>query len=185
MLFEKLPPLVTAVVKSVDEDKALLSAELSMDEPGAVTGEITLNTVKGDNAGIILVPKVGARCILAAVDTDSGVYTLLRASEYDKIKIKAGDRTLEVKDGQWTFDGGSNGGLIKIDSLVEKLNNVENKMNDLIAVFLNHKHVSATSGSPTSNVQSPTLLLDMILPNTLQQLETTQSTQIENKKITH
>lgn len=184
MLFEKLPPLVTAVVKSVDEDKALLSAELSMDEPGAVTGEITLNTVQGDNAGIILVPKVGARCILAAVDTDSGVYTLLRASEYDKIKIKAGDRTLEVKDGQWTFDGGSNGGLIKIDSLVEKLNNVENKMNDLVDKFFAHTHKVTAVGQPVSVISDMTLPSPILLIQ-LPHLSITQATDIENVKITH
>lgn len=137
----KLPPVVSGVVKSVDEGNALISVELTMNEPDALTENITLSTVKADNEGIILIPKVGAKCIVAAVDSEGGIYTLIRASAYDKIKIKAGDRTLEVKDGQWTFDGGNNGGLTIVgkakDNFTTLKDYIKNTLEPAIAAGLN------------------------------------------------
>lgn len=101
--------VMTGVVRKVDEDKALMDVELTKDEDSNTEG-VMINAVSGNLNGILLFPKVGSDCIIAGLDT--GGYTLIKATEYDKVKVKVADRTLEVKDGQWTLDGGDNEGLV-------------------------------------------------------------------------
>jgi hypothetical protein len=52
---------------------------------------------------------------------------------------------------------GENGGLINIDQLTEKLNNLQSELENLRTLFNQHTHTSSSPGSPTSpNLQQAT-----------------------------
>ena len=103
------------------------------------------------SSGILLVPAVGSKVVVQMVNDVEGV--VIMYSAVDSIRM---------------LDG-SFGGLIKIDGLVSKLNNVENKVNDLITYLL-----SVTSGG---NPLSPLFSGGSLTP--------TNVSEIENEKITH
>lgn len=73
------------------------------------------------------------------------------------------------------FRGGDLGGMVKVITLTAKLNNVENKVNDLITKFAAHVHPVIAVGSPTGPNATP--VIGVLVP--------TQQTEIENKNITH
>jgi hypothetical protein len=76
---------------------------------------------------------------------------------------------------QFDIMGGEFGGLVKVVELTQKLNDLENKVNDIIENFIVHTHTSAVVGaqtSPTSQVIG-------------EPLEITQQAEIENINIKH
>lgn len=173
-LGRSLPPVVSGVVKSVDEDNALISVELTRNEPDAITEGVMLSTVKADNEGIILIPEVGARCILAAVDTDRGIYTLIRASAYSKKKMKIADRMLEVKAGQWIFDGGDNGGIPIEQKIMDNLNAIKQYLDAMNIAIATGLASAAGMDATAGQVYTGTMTAQLLMLNNM-----------ENEKIKH
>lgn len=71
---------------------------------------------------------------------------------------------------------GSYGGLVEVANLTSKLNNLENKVNNIISVFNTHVHTGVVTGSGSS-ATTPTLISGTLTP--------TNRGDIENTKITH
>ena len=97
-------------------------------------------------------------------------------SELQKVLFIVGSSVFSIKDGIMQFNDGSNGGLVEVIKLTQKLNNLENLVNDLVAKFNSHTHIlTLTSGTgtaaPTTTIESSTLT-------------PTQRGDIENTKIT-
>jgi hypothetical protein len=74
------------------------------------------------------------------------------------------------------FNDGSFGGLVKVIELTQKLNNLENKVNDVISKFNTHVHSGVQTGGGTSAV--PTSIVSG-------NLTPTNRNDIENTVITH
>ncbi len=94
-----------------------------------------------------------------------------------KILYTVGGSQLKVIDGTIQLNDGSLGGLAKIAALTQKLNNLENLLNGLIAKYNAHTHILAlTTGTGTA---APTITneTNTILP--------TQQSEIENTTVTH
>lgn len=56
---------------------------------------------------------------------------------------------------QFDIMGGEFGGLVKVVELTQKLNNLENKVNEIITTFGMHTHTVTAVGSPTSPTSTP------------------------------
>ena len=56
---------------------------------------------------------------------------------------------------QFDIMGGEFGGLVKVVELTQKLNNLENKVNEIIATFGTHTHTVIAVGAPTSPTSTP------------------------------
>jgi hypothetical protein len=56
---------------------------------------------------------------------------------------------------QFDIMGGEFGGLVKVVELTQKLNNLENKVNDIITTFGTHTHNVTAVGSPTAQTATP------------------------------
>jgi len=98
-----------------------------------LAGEGTYSNIRiqaNPGNGILLVPTVGSYVIVGKLGKVTGYIAL--ASDLDSIQ----------------FLDGSYGGLIKIQELVDKLNTVEDKVNDLITYINTHVHPS--TGTPPS-----------------------------------
>lgn len=73
-----------------------------------------------------------------------------------QLSIKTDSSTLIMEDGKIEFNGGSEDGLVKINALTDKLNNLVKQVNDLITKYNTHIH-PATMGatSPTATQATP------------------------------
>lgn len=107
--------------------------------------------------GFTLVPKADSVVIVTQL-SDATAYVSM-VSDVDNIYL-AGD---------------ANGGLVKVQDLVTKLNNLENKVNTIITTFNAHTHVASSFGAPTTPPPSP--VVGTLTPTTTNDLE--------NKTIQH
>lgn len=105
------------------------------------------------NAIGIVTPS-GNRVLL---DDDSGQLTIYVKGDVMVVN-EEGDIQLTSKKGSIFLDAaegimgheGENGGLINIDQLTEKLNNLQSELEKLRTLFNQHTHTSSSPGSPTS-----------------------------------
>jgi len=98
-------------------------------------------------------------------------------SAIDQALIISGNSQLSITDQKIQLNDGSYGGLIQIQKLITKINNLENLVNDLAAKFNTHSHIlTLTSGTGTA---APTAAPETNV------LTPTQQTDIENPLITH
>lgn len=71
--------------------------------------------------------------------------------------IQAGDSVCISGKNGVAINGGDNGGVINIQQLTDKLNNLQQELEQLRSLFNSHTHTSASPGSPTSpNLQPDT-----------------------------
>ena len=132
--------------------------------------EARLQAEIAGSVGIYLKPKVGSFVVVDFSTRDLPI--IVQTSDVDDIDIVA-NTSIKVECNDVSFNGGQNNGLVIVGKLVEKLNNLENKYNQLIALYNAHTHpVSGTVAGPTTN------LVTSALAPTLQ-------TEIENTKVKH
>ena len=90
---------------------------------------------------------------------------------------------IDDENEQIIINHGGNVGLVKVIPLTEKLNNLENKVNDWLFHYQGHIHIDPLSGQ-TGVIQQP----EMGAPNVLPQpddLELTLQEEIENPEVLH
>jgi hypothetical protein len=125
--------------------------------------------------GVLYIPTVGSTVIVTYSKFNQPYVSFF--SELDKILYVVGNSVVKIIDGAIQFNDGSFGGLTKIAALTQKLNNLENLVNDLISKYNSHTHIlTLTSGTgtaaPTTTVEATTLT-------------PTQRSDIENNLVTH
>jgi hypothetical protein len=76
---------------------------------------------------LLIVPKVGTAVVVGSLSNDLSLLVVLAVDEVESI----------------TINGGKLGGLINIDSLTQKIN-------ELVRTFNNHTHQVSTTGSATA-----------------------------------
>jgi len=103
------------------------------------TANVTFNALltAGISDGFVVTPEIG-----------SMVYVLM--SKYTLPFIVTFSDIM-----QFDIMGGEFGGLVKVIELTEKLNNLENKVNEIITTFGTHTHTVTAVGSPTSPTSTP------------------------------
>lgn len=171
----------TGKVSAVDEGAT--TCEVDIEEELTIF-DVRLRAVITDDTGVWVLPKVGSFVQIAQIEGGTD-FVLLRASEVDKVFVKIGDKTLEITTDGFVFNGGNNDGLVKVNELVDQLNKIEDKVNDLISKFNNHTHAitavpttcpagagTATGTTSTTGTPEPTTLTN------------TTKTDIENPDIT-
>jgi hypothetical protein len=102
--------------------------------------------------GFTLIPKDGS--VVIVQQTSQATAYVSMVSKVDQIYL-AGD---------------ANGGLVKVNDLVSKLNNLENKVNAMILIFNAHVHAGVTPGTGSSLV-TPTLIAGTLIPTTANELQ--------------
>lgn len=105
-------------------------------------------------------PVEGAR--LKAVRTSSGGSFIIKPAEGSLVAVGFIDTTnavclfveeaqkVEVNSDLTSFNGGSNFGLVNIDPLTAKLNELVTSVNDLVSTFNSHAHTGVSTGGGTS-----------------------------------
>jgi hypothetical protein len=182
--------LVAATVTSVDEAERTCNVSVL-----SGTGQTTIENVQlmaSIDDGILLVPAIDSTIIVSYSSYNQPFVSLF--SELSKILLVAGENNasiqmdtdgllleiantkLFISDGLTKFNEGNLGGLVKVIELTTKLNNLENKVNQLLTAFNSHTHILTLStgtgtAAPTSSQVSGTLT-------------PTQRADIENTEIT-
>lgn len=145
--------LVDATVESVDENGRTCECISVTGSVGSPIPGVRLMASVDD--GVLIIPAIGSTVVIAqSIFTDPIVVSY---SEIEKIILRGGDL----------------GGLVKVIELTQKLNNLENLLNDLINKFNIHTHNVTSTGAPTG----PNLLPEA------QTLTPTVRTDIENENI--
>lgn len=108
--------------------------EKTMDAKG-VTDGLEFYDIQLGAGSVILYPKSGSLCLVGIVEGQSSDAFLISATEVEKMEITA---SAEI-----VINGGSNGGLINIGTLTDKIN-------ELVRTFNGHTHQVSTTGSATA-----------------------------------
>lgn len=161
-----------AEVVSVNEaERTCIVEALGAEERVTIEGVKLMAAV---DDGLLLIPSVESTVIVIQ-NTHGDPYVSL-FSEVTKIVSIVGESSIEVTSGKIAINDGKLGGLVKVGALTDKLNAIEQKVNDLISLFNSHTHSGVTSGTSTSGT-TPTIVSG--------NLTQTAQSDIENDKVTH
>ncbi len=142
-------------VDKIYEDTRTIDCTPLDDDQAPILG-VNLQANQNSDHGIVVYPTVGSYVVVAFLSQATAVVVL--TDQIDKIQLRIRDTTVDVDQKQIVFNGGDLGGLIKIEELTGKLNGLTQTVNNLIANYNLHTHVTtATIGeTATPGVLSPT-----------------------------
>jgi hypothetical protein len=127
--------------------------------------------LEGDN-GIIVKPAKDSFVLVAFLSSRDAYVAM--CDKVDSVSIKIGSTTFEMDKDYIKMNGGSLKGLIKILSLVDRMNAIEDFCNNLLTDYKAHNH-NHPQGATTT----------FVVPPQLGNVEKTKVDDLENKKITH
>jgi hypothetical protein len=150
---------VIATVKKVDETN--FTCDVDPIDGGPTMHSVRLKpAVDESDSGFIAIPAAGSDVIVALVNNNDNYAYVTVFGKVKKYLIKT------EADGVIELQGNELGGLVKIETLVEKINTLESKFNS-------HTHSGVTTGAGISGV--PTMLIEPL----------TQRDELENTKVKH
>ena len=162
--------LIIATVTSIDKNKSCCDVEIYGNE----LGEVRLQSIVKENVkGCKIYPSIGSKVVVEQLN-DKGDWMVSMYSEVEEILYEVGDSSFEITSQGIVFNNGSLGGLLKLAATVEKLNNLENSLNDLKQVFASWIVIAGDGGAA---------LKSAISSWTTDSLQLTQNSDVENDKI--
>lgn len=173
---ENVKKTVTGTVIAVDKKNSTCDVKPLNGEAEYLDVKLKA-VIDGNDLGLVLFPEVGSSVIVAIVEDKATDAFVAQYSEIEsclmvvgkkfKLFLNQGGR-LEVDADQVVFNGGKNGGLINIISLVAKVNQLEQKVDSIVA-----------------NIKKPPALGVPVDPVTQPIIVHTQRKELEDTKITH
>ena len=133
--------LLTSFVKRISEDEeaySLIGIVSNIDEVknvcdvAPISGDaeildVRLNASQNESNGVFEIPKDGSFVAITFLSVEVAFISM--CSIVDKYRVIINGTTLEIQEGSTVFNGGDNGGLIKIDDLVKTLNDSITSLN--------------------------------------------------------
>lgn len=160
-----------ALVCTVDEiDKAARTIDCTPINEGAPLLGVNLQANQGADFGLCLFPEKGSFVVVGFVaDGAAGVVLLTEKIESaeivigdtsavmdaDGLRIDTEKMSAHINRENIIFNGGDLNGLVVIQKLTDKLNELKDTVNDLITKYNTHVHVCAAPGSPCKPVDVP------------------------------
>jgi hypothetical protein len=109
---------------------------------GVLYSGVPIAVLTGEQASFYPIPVEGTACLIMWRDGNRGLPQIIQFDQIDTFKANVN---------LWEFNGGANGGLVLVNNLVEKVNNIENLLNNLIGAYNTHTHIlTLTSGTGTA-----------------------------------
>jgi len=169
--------VIEATVKSVDWDKRVCTVTTS--DNYDITNVRLRAKKDGTKTGWVCKPKVNSDVLVALVYNKPLNTFIAMFGELDGIVMVDGNGNeifnIDVPNGKFVFNGGNHDGMVKVVELTQKVNNLENKVNELINILRGVSVALAPSGTyPFAPIFTP-----------VQTLTPTQQSDIEDTKITH
>jgi hypothetical protein len=163
---------ILGTVTAVNEDERTCDVE-------SVNGDATVTftgvqLMAGVNDGMLLIPAIDSQVQITYSNNTVPYVTLY--SQLDKIIYIADSYGIEISSGGVVLNNGEYGGLVKVEDVVSKLNNLENDINTLKQVFSAWSPVSNDGGAALKTAAATWYA---------QQLTQTVKGDLENTTVTH
>lgn len=150
-----------ATVTSVDKDKCKCDVKLSN---GIEIKEVNLRAVLDDNKkGFVIFPKVNSMVLIGTIENNENNAFVLMCSEITDVTI----------DAKIVINDGNNKGMVKLPELIEQVNKLENKVNEILTWTSIHTH------------PVPSLGTSGVAVGVMGTLTLTTENDLENKDIKH
>lgn len=121
-------------VTAVDAAARTVDCE-PLDESAPLLG-VNLQANQGLTSGMVLIPKVGSYVIVALMN-DGVNGCVIATEEVERMELVIGETRMEVTEDGIVLNGGNLGGMVKVEALTSRINNIENDLNTLKEVFAN------------------------------------------------
>ena len=158
-----------AIVNSVDFDNHTINASALNGSSVEFSAARLMTTKNGD--GVIFYPSIDSTVIILSTPTINpivvgfGETQRSRYTSSDNVTIVA--QKVELQSDEY-------GGIVKIEPLLEKINKLEDVVNNLINLFNTHTHIASSFGTPTTT--PPSLDTDIIVKTIKEDLENPDAT---------
>ena len=154
------PKICKVLSVSADPTTGVMTCDCEPDDNSATVYDVTLLAdYPASQAGFILVPKVNSLVQVSFNNANKGFVSMV--SQVDFIYLNGNDY----------------GGLVQVQPLVDKLNNLENLINDLATKYNSHTHVLTLSSGTGTAAQTVSLETTT--------LTNTQKADLENTTVLH
>ena len=113
--------------------------------------------INNEQDQLVCTPKQNSQVLVA--DMSGGEFrelVVIAYSEIETIDLTIGQTTLQLEDGKITINGGNLGGLVKIQELTDKLNNLVQEINAIKTKFNTHTHSVETTAPAGTWTTKPT-----------------------------
>lgn len=163
-----------ALVCTVDEvDKKARTIDCSPVNEGAPLLGVNLQANQGSDFGLVIYPEKGAFVVVGFMA--NGAAGLMLATDKiesaemvigetaavidaEGIRLKTAQMSADINKNDIKFNGGELNGLVIIQKLTDKLNELKDTVNSLINAYNNHTHITtATVGTGPVGTISPTM----------------------------
>ena len=168
-------PIQVEYAKVFEIDEKEFHATVDVNYCGLETWFVRLQSITGCKSGVKIWPKIGSVVLVGRIG-NSEERLILAYSEIDKIEWKIGDQVLVMTKDGFVINGGELGGMIKIEELVNRLNAIENDINNLKQVFTSWTVTPQDGGGALKTASSSWYQ---------QSLEKSQRDPLEDTKVKH
>lgn len=157
----KIAEALREIVKTDEENYSVACKVISVDNSNktckceVISSGLNLFNVRlmsNNNTGFLIIPKVNSIVLVTMLNKFTGYVGMF--SEVEEIQL----------------NGDSYDGLVRIGDLVDKLNNLENALNQHLALYNAHTHAGVTSGISSTAVPSA-IDTNVLTPTTQIELE--------------
>ena len=134
-MFSKGSILFEGTITAIDEVKFTCTVQISNKENGGDINtlfyDVPLKVLKGSQASLIEIPAINSACTICFKNNNIQRPQIFQIDTCDKILIKIDDQTLTIDANGFVFNQGNNGGLVIVQSNVDRLNLIETDLNNL------------------------------------------------------
>jgi hypothetical protein len=185
-LFSKGAMVLEGTIKSVDETNYTCVVDLINSDPNpekrVSVYNVPLKVLKKVKSSVIEIPTISTEeelnyCLLCYRYNNILTPQLIMVDKIDKVIYDINGKTLEITEDGFVFNGGENGGMVLINKLLERINNIENKLKE-------HQHAYVTyPGGIVGPLQATTGGETAIPPDYTLQFQNTVIGDLENPDI--
>jgi len=159
-------------------------SEITGDTCSVKIGDLELTDVRmkatddGSEDKLVVTPTKGSKVVVGSNGGDFRDLFVIKVDDPQMILYKHKDITIEIdgESGNITINGGDNKGLVKVEDLVNRLNTIEDDINDLKTIFSTWVVAPQDGGGALKSAAAQWYA---------SQLQQTQLSDIENEKVKH
>lgn len=161
---------------NIDKDKCVCDVDLGN---GATLHVVKLKAIEDDKEnGLVIIPKEGTMVCAAMLEGIEANWVIVQYSAIDswQITTDSGSRITIADDGKVLLNGDDHKGIVKVKELTEKLNAIEDDINNLKNVFSGWTAVSQDGGAALKGAAAAWYA---------QQITKTQESDLKNDNVQH
>lgn len=150
MIQENTPVLtIWCTVKSVDWDNKTMVAT-------GTTDKLDYNDVLLGLDSVAKKPKVGTKCLIGLIENKDAQSFMITCDELDAVEFQTTEAALKWKaeDDTWTWNDGSNEGMVKVIELTNDLKAIQQDLNTIKQVFSSWNPIANDGGAALKSAAS-------------------------------